>query len=148
MEACNNLSQLPHKSNSFKDNNTRNNFYKDLNSLVVDMAIGNRDLVDFFFITRYLTKLAQANDLNRIINNENLAKILSFYAEKLNEEGSKSVLSKYRMNNDLLDIGVKFGNKVHGYTDMFLDKIKNDSQMKLRSADDALFVLNVRSLIW
>jgi hypothetical protein len=47
-----------------------------------------------------------------------------------------------------LDIGVKFGNKVHGYTDMFLDKIKNDSQMKLRSADDALFVLNVRSLIW
>jgi hypothetical protein len=112
------------------------------------MAIGNRDLVDFFFITRYLTKLAQANDLNRIISNENLAKILSFYAEKLNEEGSKSVLSKYRMNNDLLDIAVKFGNRVHGYTEMFLDKIKSDSQMKLRSADDALFVLHVKNLIW
>lgn len=110
-------------------NRARNLFYKDLNTLVVDMAIGNQDLVDFFFITRYLTRLSQSNEIQNIISTEYLAKILSFYSEKLKEEGSQQIISKYRMNNDLLSVAVRFGSRIKGFNEMFIEKIKNDPQM-------------------
>ena len=129
MEACNNLATLSNRYNGFMANRARNLFYKDLNTLVVDMAIGNQDLVDFFFITRYLTRLSQSNEIQNIISTEYLAKILSFYSEKLKEEGSQQIISKYRMNNDLLSVAVRFGSRIKGFNEMFIEKIKNDPQM-------------------
>lgn len=52
------------------------------------------------------------------------------------------------MNNDLLDIAARFGNRIQGFNEMFLNKIKNDQQMRLKNADDAIFVMNVKTLIW
>ena len=42
-------------------------FAKDLNQLVVEMAVANSELVDLFFLTRYLSRLAQFRDLNQVL---------------------------------------------------------------------------------
>lgn len=39
---------------------------KDLNTLVVEMAVANAELVDFFFLTRFLAKLSQFRDLRAV----------------------------------------------------------------------------------
>jgi hypothetical protein len=52
------------------------------------------------------------------------------------------------MNNDLLSIAVRFGSRIGGFNDMFIEKIKNDSQMKMKNSDDAIFVTNIKNLIF
>lgn len=42
-------------------------FAKELNQLVIEMALANSELVDLFFLTRYLSKLAQFKELKHIL---------------------------------------------------------------------------------
>ena len=68
------------------------------------MAVTNADLVDFFFMTRYLAKLAETENLKAIISDENRDKILKLYGEKLKDPSSITQLQKYRTESDLIAI--------------------------------------------
>jgi hypothetical protein len=65
-------------------------FAKELNALVVEMAVANSDLVDFYFVTRYLTRLAETNNLKSVVSDENREKIFALYADKLKDPSCRT----------------------------------------------------------
>jgi len=65
-------------------------FAKELNALVVEMAVANADLVDFYFVTRYLTRLAETDNLKSIVTDENRDKIFKLFADKLKDPACRT----------------------------------------------------------
>jgi len=53
------------------------------------MAHANADMVDTFFIVKFLLKMAEHNDIKSVLSDSHLSKILNLFQLKMNDETNK-----------------------------------------------------------
>ena len=68
------------------------------------MASANTDMVDTFFIIKFMLKMSETNDINLIVSSENMKKIMELFNAKVFDENSKMEIVKYKTNQDLYAI--------------------------------------------
>lgn len=90
------------------------------------MASANTEMVDTFFIIKFMLKMSETNDINLIVSSENMKKIMELFNAKVFDENSKMEIVKYKTSQDLYAIAEKFGKQLPGFTEMcaqrWLDK--------------------------
>jgi hypothetical protein len=121
-------------------------FAKDLNSLVVDMSVANADLVDVYFLTRYIAKVAESDRIKTIISQENLSKILKLFENKIKELTVQKSLIAYRTDEDLLHILNRFTD-LPGYTELMVDRFCERTK-RLTMISQVDFFLKLRKAIY
>lgn len=73
------------------------------------MAHANAEMVDTYFIIKFLLKMTEHPDIRSVLNDAYFSKIINLLQAKMNEEESKIKIQKYRSNNDLYKIANVFG---------------------------------------
>lgn len=68
------------------------------------MAVANADLVDFYFITKYLSLLAEADPTGGLVGKQNLKNVLDLYTQKLNQPNARQLVTNYRNDDELMAI--------------------------------------------
>ena len=71
-------------------------FSKDLHALVIEMAHANTEMVDTFFIIKFLLKMSETNDIKDIVSAENMKKILELFNGKVLDENGRMEIAKYK----------------------------------------------------
>jgi len=60
------------------------------------MAHANIDMVDTFFIIKFLLKMSETKDIKEIVTPENMKKILELFNGKIVDENGRMEMSKYK----------------------------------------------------
>lgn len=147
LEALNNLSKMERVSLQSKQTETSaKNFTKDLFNLVIEMANANSEMVDTFFLVKFLVKMAECQDLRSYVSEANQAKIMSLFQAKLNEETSKVQIQRYKSNADFYKIASVFGKQIPGFTEFSVNRWL-ETTYRLNSNNDFVDFKNLKAAV-
>lgn len=146
LNALNNLARADRLNIQTKEIVQSQTFAKDLYALVIEMAHANSEMVDIFFIIKFMLKMSETQDIRSIVSEENTRKIMELFTNKLNEEDSKFQISKYKTNSDLYRIAKVFGNRIPGFTE-FVAQRWLDIGNRINSVELYQDVLNIKQAV-
>lgn len=118
LTALNNLAKMERRNLTQGTDYVSLAFSKDLHALVIEMAHANTDMVDTFFIIKFLQKMTETKDIRDIVSAENMKKILELFNGKILDENGRMEIAKYKSHSDLYAIAHIFGRQLPGFTEM------------------------------
>jgi hypothetical protein len=107
------------------------------------MAHANTDMVDTFFIIKFLLKMSETNDIKDIVSAENMKKILELFNGKILDENGRMEIAKYRSHSDLYAIAHTFGRQLPGFTEMCIQRWLEKTN-KIGNSQDFKDVVNLK----
>ena len=79
-------------------------FQQEMHNLVISMCTSNPDLVDFHFITKYLSQLADVQNMKEVCGEGKVEAMMALYNKKLNSENISNDMNNYRTDEHLIKI--------------------------------------------
>ena len=143
LTALNNLAKMDRRNLTQGTDFTSLAFSKDLHALVIEMAHANTEMVDTFFIIKFLLKMSETNDIKDIVSAENMKKILELFNGKILDENGRLEIAKYTSHSDLYAIAQTFGRQLPGFTEMCTQRWLEKTN-KIGNSQDFKDVVNLK----
>jgi hypothetical protein len=143
LTALNNLAKMDRRNLTQGTDFTSLAFSKDLHALVIEMAHANTEMVDTFFIIKFLLKMSETNDIKDIVSAENMKKILELFNGKILDDNGRMEIAKYRSHSDLYAIAHTFGRQLPGFTEMCIQRWFEQTN-KIGNSQDFKDVVNLK----
>lgn len=145
LNALNNLAKNERITQSKPDQKSLT-FQRDLNALVIQMAHANSDMVDTFFIIRFILKLSETQDLGKVVSEENLKKIMDLFTGMLHNEERRVQIVKYYGVSELYKIAKAFGKRIDGLTELLVQRFLETAK-RINTAETYQDVFDLKAAV-